>query len=1064
MTTPNQAILILKSFWNLNSLFMKINNRKFPGLLSFCKKNLPAVLFLSAYFTSHAQTGDANAREYLKEFKTYPFSDPNPIPLQGAVYPYFRFDGFTDQPVDKKWKVVELENDFIQVMILPEIGGKIWAAIEKSTQQPFIYYNHTVKFRDIAMRGPWTSGGLEANYGIIGHTPNCATPVDYITTKNADGSVSCTIGVLDLLTRSYWRMEINLPKDKAYFTTRSFWYNATPIEQPYYHWMNLGVKASGNLQFIFPGTKYIGHEGEYANWPDHPNGKKLDWYEENNFGGYKSYHVFGKYTPFTGAYWHDDQLGTVRYGSHDDKAGKKIWIWGLSRQGMIWEKLLTDSDGQYVELQSGRLFNQNSEGSTYTPFKHRSMEPYNSENWKEYWYPVLRTGGFIAANDFGALNIVKRNGKMVVAFSPVQQFSDSIFIYAGDQLIYQKNVRFNTLKSFADSISFADSDAIITASLKNAGLHYSSDPSFGNLSRPVDPLQPFDWNSAYGLFVAGKEAMDQKNFGQAETKLVASIKLDSSFQPALIKMAELMHRNMRYREADHYIRKALQYDTHDGAANYYYGLIQAALGRTIDAKDGFSLAALSYSFRSASYSNLAAIYLQENNYTAAEDYALKALEFNKQNIEALQLLSVIYRKLGNKIKANESIATTLSLDPLNHFSFFEKYLWDTDANNKNHFLQGIRNELPIETFLEIGIWYYNKGCINEAANIFSLSPVNAEVLYWQSFLQNKNPDFNSIDAGQVFPFRPETALVLEKLKEKNAHWKLNYHLALIYIDKNRKAEAYSLLNSFGHQPDFAPFYVVRSRLSPKDDILKDLQKSVALDPQWRYKKLLTEYYNEQEQYDLALEIIERYYQQNPSDYIMGMLYAKTLLFNKKFVETDKVLSQLNIIPFEGATDGRELYRETKLMQAVQALKQKNYKKAAAFANQSLLWPEKLGSGKPYEADIDSRLEKWILYKATISSKNKKAGEQYLKEITGFIPQIDNTISNFQASNALVTAWAFKELGQAEQADVWLDSQIKKFPGNKLLEWSKIKWEDEASKINAPDTKNANIRILEALMR
>ncbi|MFM7840094.1 MAG: DUF5107 domain-containing protein, partial [Chitinophagaceae bacterium] len=118
-------------------------------------------------------------KEYDKSFVTYPFSDPDPIPSQGLIYPYFRYDGFTNTPVNKDWKVVELENEFIKVMILPQVGGKIWTAIEKKTGQPYIYYNHVIKFRDVAMRGPWTSGGLEPNYGIIGHTPNCATPADY---------------------------------------------------------------------------------------------------------------------------------------------------------------------------------------------------------------------------------------------------------------------------------------------------------------------------------------------------------------------------------------------------------------------------------------------------------------------------------------------------------------------------------------------------------------------------------------------------------------------------------------------------------------------------------------------------------------------------------------------------------------------------------------------------------------------------------------------------------------------------------------------------------------------
>ena len=207
--------------------------------------------------TSFAQQ-KATIKEYEKIFKTYPFSDPDPVPGVGRIYPYYRFDGYTNSAVQKEWKVVELENDYIKLMILPEIGGKIWAAIEKSTGKPFLYYNHVVKFRDVSMRGPWTSGGIEPNYGIIGHTPNCATPVDYTTIMKPDGSVSCVIGVLDLLTRTSWRIDINLPTDKAYFTTNSFWYNSSPIEQPYYTWMNTGIKADGNLQFIYPGNEIPG--------------------------------------------------------------------------------------------------------------------------------------------------------------------------------------------------------------------------------------------------------------------------------------------------------------------------------------------------------------------------------------------------------------------------------------------------------------------------------------------------------------------------------------------------------------------------------------------------------------------------------------------------------------------------------------------------------------------------------------------------------------------------------------------------------------------------------------
>ncbi|HRH60471.1 MAG TPA: DUF5107 domain-containing protein, partial [Chitinophagaceae bacterium] len=124
---------------------------------------------------------DATIKEFNKIFTTYPYSDANPVANpQASIYPYFRYDGFTDKPVQKEWKVVELENDYIRLQVLPQVGGKIWNAYEKQTGKSFLYDNHVIKFRDVAMRGPWTSGGIEPNYGIIGHTPNCATPVDYM--------------------------------------------------------------------------------------------------------------------------------------------------------------------------------------------------------------------------------------------------------------------------------------------------------------------------------------------------------------------------------------------------------------------------------------------------------------------------------------------------------------------------------------------------------------------------------------------------------------------------------------------------------------------------------------------------------------------------------------------------------------------------------------------------------------------------------------------------------------------------------------------------------------------
>lgn len=941
-----------------------------------------AFLALLVHAVNAQQT--VSVKEYQKEFTTYPFSDPDPIPNFTAIYPYFRFDGFTDQPIQKKWKVIEIENDYIKIMILPEIGGKIWAAIDKKTDKPFLYYNHAVKFRDVALRGPWTSGGLEANYGIIGHTPNCATPVDYTILHKADGSISCVIGGLDLLSSTNWRLDINLEKDKAYFTTSSFWYNTTPNQQPYYHWMNAGLKADGNLEFIYPGNKYLGHNGEYNDWPiNKTNGKNLAFYNNNNFGGYKSYHVFGAYTNFFGGYYHDDDFGMVRYADHNDKAGKKIWIWGLSRQGMIWEKYLTDTDKQYVEVQSGRMFNQNAEQSTFSPFKHRSFEPYATDTWKEYWYGVQKTKGISAATDYGAVNLVEENGKLKVYLFPVKNIKDELLITQNGKIIFQKNIRLAPQQNFVDSIFIDPVLGKIELSLGANKINYNSDPATNYLGRPVETPKDFNWNSAYGNYLQGKELMDQKLYAAASLKLETSVKMDSNFLPSLVKYAELKWLSFRFLEAHKLILRALSIDSHDGAANYYYGIIQKSMGNTIDAMDGFDLASLTPEYRGAAYTELAKIYCAKKDYEKSIRYCKDALLQNAQNIKALELQAINQRLMKDAIAAKKTWDQILALDPLNHTVDFENYLTTPNDVSLQHFKNNLHNEMPAENYFELAANYFELDLLSDAEQAVNLCEKNTLAKYWKFFLLyfQKKPyetalaEANASSPDFVFPSRnmDQGVFVLAELLSKS--WKPRYYLWLFFKSRNANENWYKNgLNLLENQPDYAPFYATRSKLNAATDptrAIEDLKKAISLDQeQWRYHKALTELYNQQKNYTEALKVIAPFYKAHPKQYIMGMLYARTLLFNNQYEAADKLLTGLQIIPFEGSTQGHELYRQAKLMQAIEAIEKNQNQKAIALVNQAKEWPENLGAGKPYDADIDLSLENKIL----AASKQKPAAK------------------------------------------------------------------------------------------
>ncbi len=1027
------------------------------------KKTL-SIFFLSCSLYCAAQQNTV-VREYKKVFTTYPFSDPDPIPKPDTkIYPYFRFDGFTDKPVQKEWKVVELENDYIRIMILPEIGGKIWSATEKSTGKDFIYYNHVVKFRDIAMRGPWTSGGIEANYGIIGHTPGCATPVDYTVIKRDDGSISCVIGLLDLLTRTSWRLDINLPKDKAYITTSSFWLNSSGMEQPYYTWMNTGIKTAGNLEYVYPGKNYLGHEGEYSDWPiNKQNGKDLHFYENNNFGGYKSYHVFGKYTDFFGGYWHNDEFGMARYSTHDDKPGKKLWIWGLSQQGMIWEKLLTDKDGQYTEVQSGRLFNQSGESSMLTPFKHRSFLPGQADVWTEYWFPVKQTKGFVKANQYGAVNVIQEKGWIKIYFSPLQKLEDKIELFENGKSIYSKQIAVQPMVLFSDSIKLTADKNNLRLIIGENKLVWNSSPAEGDLDRPIEIPKDFDNNSVYGLYLQGKNYISYRDYIKAEEKLLACLAKDPNYAPALCCMAELKIRQFKNAEAKIVAGKALAINTYDAAANYYYALASLKLDDITNAKDGFDIAAAGIEYRDASYTELAKIYFRENETEKATDYADKALRYNQYNTEALQLLAVINRHQKKEANATAILNSISAIDPLNHFVRFEKYCMDNSMQSKNEFITQVKSELPQQTFLELGIWYYQLHCNEEALKVFSLAPPNAEIIYWKAFLQNTPVDVSTVKTATDFPFRDETAVVLTALIDKNNQWLLKYHLGLIYWNRNETERAKKLFLACGNQPSDPNFYAARAALMNDNTAESDIQQAIKMDPQqWRYTKLLAEHFIAKKEYTQALNIAESFYKNHSDNYIIGMLYAKTLLLNKKYAVADAFLTRLNILPFEGATIGRQLYHEAKLMQAVEQMQHQQYKKALQFIDQARLWPENLGVGKPYQEDIDERLEDWMSYNCLLRLNKNTLAQQLLNRIISFTPRVDNTVMNFLPANQLVSAWAIEKTKSKDEAMAWLQAQAKKYPSGKIMQWALQAFTQQPGTNLTEEEKDGEVRVIEQL--
>jgi tetratricopeptide (TPR) repeat protein len=1001
---------------------------------------LITVFYLINFNLVFSQSAKVSERQI--SLMTYPYSDPDPVPTPGRIYPYFRFDGYTKQGQLQNWNMVTLENDFIKVFIMPEIGGKIWGAIEKSTGKEFIYYNHVVKFRGLASRGPWTSGGIEANFGVIGHDPNCASPVDYLIRKNADGSVSCFIGALDLPSRTEWRLEINLPPDKAWFSTKALWYNPTPSRQSYYHWMNAGIKAKGNLEFIYPGTSFISHAGNASAWPIDSAGRKISWYEKNNFGAAKTYHVLGQLTDFFGAYWHDEDFGMGHYSLYDDKPGKKIFAWSLSPyQGKLMEDLLTDSDGQYVEIQSGRLFNQAGPGSVYTPFKYRSFLPYSTDSWTEFWFPVKDIQGITYASPKGAIRLSLEKNILKLDFCALESLNEKFSVVSDNQIIKSWQIVADPMKSFHLSVPFEGDIDKISVNLGSQPILEEGGMSGKVLSRPTS-TKNFNWDSGYGQYLLGEAWYQQREYALAEKYFKLSLEQDQNYVPSLTGMASVKIRKMEYNKALELLLQALSINTYEPEANFLYGYLNILLGKTTDAIDGYSIAAASEEYRCASFTELSKLFLSENNYLKAIHYANKSLQYNSLNLPAYELLAIAYRKSGLKEKAIEILRKLLDIDPLSHFARFEMYLNNSDEITLNEFKSLIKNEFPHETYLEIAIKYVHSGCREEALKVLSEGPDNPILLYWRAFLleqMNKKEEARKflehatqLSPFLVFPFREETVPVLKWAITNSASWKPSYYLGLIFWNKGQHEKARELFGSCGDNPNYDAFYLAKSSLYSgidRETELTSLQKAALINPEnWRTGQKLSQYYLEINNPAKALETVEKYYRANPQNYYLGLLLAKILLANGQYTECVNLLKKLEIVRYkEAQTESRVLWREANIKTAATYFKQKNIKKALEHIELAIKWPENLGIAKPF--DVDDRLENYL--EAIIYERmgNPKDADVLFKKISS---NYKNQYSRL--SDDLLSALVFKKYGNNIKGEELMKGLIKNNPNTKSKQW------------------------------
>ena len=917
---------------------------KHPSLLA-----LPLVLALAAGLFS-CTGGGTRISESAESFRTYPFSDPDPVPTVGIMWPYFRYDGFTSEAAQQDWTVVTLENEFLKIKILPQIGGKVWSVVDKRTGGEMFYDNDVVKFRDISMRGPWTSGGIEFNYGILGHAPSCSFPVSYKTVRKADGSVSCYIGTLDMLSRSRWTIEINLAAGSGKFTTRSIWHNGSPLHQPYYNWVNAGVTATDDLNLVYPAAYWIGHGAEKGSWPMDGDIDLRIW-RNLDYGGSKSFHMAGVNKTYFGTWWAASDFGIIHYSAPDEKLGRKFFTWALNDSGDLWEELLTDDKGYYVELQSGRLFNQNMKASSTTPFRQYLLEPYATERWCESWYPYSGTGGVSDATGAGVVRLERKEPGCVLHFYPAVPCKGKLqALDPSGKAVFAEEINLGTGELFVREIAAAEIGRVV---LDGAELYSPEVP----LARPSTLPEAFDPASVQGMTLMARDLIGMRRYAEAEPYADGALAKDPCFIPALGLKALLCNLRFEYRKALEFSSSAIAVDQYDAMANFQAGIAHAALGDEINAADCFTMAAQTAELREAAWVELAKSAMRRGDAACARDYALKAIGGNEADMTALEILALASDAAGDGREAAEAARRIEDLDPLSRFPAILSYLAGKTGAEKIR--AGFREEFPWQDILETACLFHGLGMDADAAKVLGLiADPNALVCVWKSFLTYSPESLSSLQDADVdfaFPFRDESRAALLWAVGQGGGWKASWMLALLEGSRGNLDRMKEILGSLS--PDYAPFYAFRARYAATDaERIADAEQAVKLVPdEWRYRKALVEALLKAGRPEEAAAEAGPFLEAHPDGFAFAAVAVRAMLASGRLEKADKILTETVFLPFEGQNDIRNLYHKVKIFRAVEALERGDREAALRFLDEDLQWPHNIGVGRPYDDQIDTRL-------------------------------------------------------------------------------------------------------------
>ncbi|HEX5223078.1 MAG TPA: DUF5107 domain-containing protein [Verrucomicrobiae bacterium] len=671
--------------------------------------------------------------------------DPNPRFFQGrayqgakaTTYPYPIRDDLRDTREPRDYRTVFLQNQYIEFSVVPELGGRIFSATDLSNQHDFFYRQHVIKPALIGMLGAWISGGVEFNIPHH-HRTTSFLPVDYRTEESPDGTKTVWIGETEYRHRLKWHVGLSLHPDRSWIEMTVRVENRTPFAQSFLFWINPAVHATPEYQVVFPPDAEFGvqhSKPEFAHWPiareeyggvDYTRGVDISWWK--NHPSPVSFFCFHSDDDFFGGYDHGKQAGVMHVANHHVAPGKKFFLWGTGEEGAAWGRILTDTDGPYLELMAG-AYSDNQPDYSW-------IQPGEVKTWKHYWYPTRGLGSAKKANRDAALNLELTNRTAFIAFNTTAEFRDArVALTRGNETLFSQNITISPNAPFATNVSlpgnFAAEELRLTLQEANGRelIAYQPMPRKDSpLPKPVlRPEPPEKIQSNEELYLTGLriEQLHSPSYEAAPYYLEA-LRRDPGDYRANTALGILLCKQWRWAEAETHLNAAIARATEhyirpkDGEAFYYLGVALRAQGKSDAAYDAFFKAIWSQAWQAAGYFQLAEIDCQRQRWADALENINRSLASSGANTKALNLKAAILRQLGNTAEAHQVVASVRALDRLDFRSLNELYLLArTQGPGMTVALKEFQDlsRGEVQTSLELATDYANAGLWQDAVDV-----------------------------------------------------------------------------------------------------------------------------------------------------------------------------------------------------------------------------------------------------------------------------------------------------------------------------------------------------------